>query len=1051
MKNNKDIQGMALPKFAINRPVSVYMIFIAVIILGVISLKQLSVDLLPDFNFPMAVVITGYSGAGPSEIESMVSRPVERVLSTVKDLKEMNSYSVSEFSAVMLQFEWGTDMDVAATDIREKLDMVKSMLPDDTDNPIIFKFDLSMMPVMLLGIKGENQGLDKLRYIAEQTIQPQLERIPGVASASPQGGLVREIKVEINRQAMEVSGLSIQQVIGAIGASNMSLPGGHLKTGSADYIIRTVGQFKKVSELQNVVVGSQRGVPIYLRSIANISDSFAEKTSEVKVNGSPSVVMMVQKSPGANTVKVSDSITMTLEKIKKDLPKGVEIVVISDTARFIKKSLNETTRSAIEGAFLAIIIILLFLRSISSTFIVSTAIPVSLISAFILMYFGKMSLNIVTLGGLALGVGRLVDDAIVVIESIFRHRNKTDDPAVAAVHGASEVALAVLSSTITTIVVFTPLVFVSGMAGIMFKPMSFVIALSLGASYFVAMILIPLLSHKFLKRIPDEEGKASRDTGIKAFWHNIKEGIWLQKLDMFYHKVLKWSLDNRKKVILFVVGAFILTLCLIPFIGTEFIPASDEGEFSMTARLPVGTKLEKTRQTVQKMENIIKESVPELNNIYSVSGIEGSGFNALRSIFTNLTGPHCATFRVALVEKTKRKRSIKEIIEMLRKKFADIPDLEVRFTEGSAMSSFGGSDPILVEIRGFDFGISRKLAENIVKIGKTVKGMRDMKINREEGLPELHIEVNREKASALGLSVAQIGKTIQSNMDGSIASLFRDEILGKEFYIKTRLQESDRLTSPDLGKTFITSPMGKQVALSNVATITKGIGPIKIDRKNQERILTVTAQVYGAAPGTVAAAFDKKLKKELVVPENFTVTLAGSYKDQMEAFRNLLLALLLAIILVYMVMASQFESFIDPFIIMFSVPLGIIGVIWGLFLTGHTLSVISFIGIIMMSGIVVSNAILMVDYTNTLRSRGMALEEAIITAGRTRLRPVLMTTLTTIFGMIPLALGLGEGSEMSAPMAVSVVGGLAVSTILTLVFIPTMYMIVEHRLKKNHN
>ena len=1051
MKNNKDIQGMALPKFAINRPVSVYMIFIAVIILGVISLKQLSVDLLPDFNFPMAVVITGYSGAGPSEIESMVSRPVERVLSTVKDLKEMNSYSVSEFSAVMLQFEWGTDMDVAATDIREKLDMVKSMLPDDTDNPIIFKFDLSMMPVMLLGIKGENQGLDKLRYYAEQTIQPQLERIPGVASASPQGGLVREIKVEINRQAMEVSGLSIQQVIGAIGASNMSLPGGHLKTGSADYIIRTVGQFKKVSELQNVVVGSQRGVPIYLRSIANISDSFAEKTSEVKVNGSPSVVMMVQKSPGANTVKVSDSITMTLEKIKKDLPKGVEIVVISDTARFIKKSLNETTRSAIEGAFLAIIIILLFLRSISSTFIVSTAIPVSLISAFILMYFGKMSLNIVTLGGLALGVGRLVDDAIVVIESIFRHRNKTDDPAVAAVHGASEVALAVLSSTITTIVVFTPLVFVSGMAGIMFKPMSFVIALSLGASYFVAMILIPLLSHKFLKRIPDEEGKASRDTGIKAFWHNIKEGIWLQKLDMFYHKVLKWSLDNRKKVILFVVGAFILTLCLIPFIGTEFIPASDEGEFSMTARLPVGTKLEKTRQTVQKMENIIKESVPELNNIYSVSGIEGSGFNALRSIFTNLTGPHCATFRVALVEKTKRKRSIKEIIEMLRKKFADIPDLEVRFTEGSAMSSFGGSDPILVEIRGFDFGISRKLAENIVKIGKTVKGMRDMKINREEGLPELHIEVNREKASALGLSVAQIGKTIQSNMDGSIASLFRDEILGKEFYIKTRLQESDRLTSPDLGKTFITSPMGKQVALSNVATITKGIGPIKIDRKNQERILTVTAQVYGAAPGTVAAAFDKKLKKELVVPENFTVTLAGSYKDQMEAFRNLLLALLLAIILVYMVMASQFESFIDPFIIMFSVPLGIIGVIWGLFLTGHTLSVISFIGIIMMSGIVVSNAILMVDYTNTLRSRGMALEEAIITAGRTRLRPVLMTTLTTIFGMIPLALGLGEGSEMSAPMAVSVVGGLAVSTILTLVFIPTMYMIVEHRLKKNHN
>ncbi|OGS23176.1 MAG: hypothetical protein A2252_02850 [Elusimicrobia bacterium RIFOXYA2_FULL_39_19] len=1043
---------MILAKFAIERPVTVYMIFIAVIVLGIITLSRLSIDLLPDFSLPMGIVITSYSGAGPSEIESMVSRPIERSLSTAKDLKEMSSYSVEGFSAVMLQFEWGTNMDAAANDIREKLDMVKSTLPGDADNPMIFKFDLSMMPVMVMAVSSPNIPLDKLRYLAEQNIQPQLERLPGVASASVQGGLEREIAVEINRNAMEASGLSIQQVMGAIGAANINLPGGHLKTESSDFVVRTMGQFKKPSELENVVVGNQRSAPIYLRSIAKIKDTFAEKTSDVKVNKQPSVVVMVQKSPGANTVSVSDNVKKALLSIKKDIPEGVNIVPIMDSSVFIRKSISRTERSAVEGAFLAIIIILLFLRSVSSTFIVSTAIPISLIAAFILMYFQHMSLNIVTMGGLALGVGRLVDDAIVVIESIFRHRQKTEDPGVAAVEGTSEVSMAVLSSTITTVVVFAPLLFVSGLAGIMFKPMAYTIVLSLGASYFVAMVLIPLLSSKFLKRIP-EDNEIIADPGkhgIKATWGNLKAGIWLQKVDAFYHKVLKWCLRNRKKTIFIVIGCFIITLPLLPFLGTEFIPASDEGEFQVSINLPVGTKLEKTKQVVDKIENIIKENVPELKSIYSTAGVEGKGFAALRSVFGNMTGSHSSTFRIQIVERAKRKRSTKEVVEVLRKKLADLPDADVKFIEsGGMMGGFGSSDPIVVEIRGFDMDTAKKLAEEVVKTGKTIKGMRDMKINREDGLPELQVEINREKAASLGLSVAQIGKTIQNNIDGSIASLYRDEILGKEFYINVRLQKTDRQNSPDLGNVFITSPLGKQIALSNVARINKGLGPIKIERKNQERILLVTGQVYGVPPGTVASELEKRIKRNIIVPVNFMVSVTGAYKDQVEAFRNLLFALLLSITLVYMVMAAQFESLLDPFIIMFSVPLGAIGVIWGLFLTGHTLSVISFIGIIMMSGIVVSNAILLVDYTNTLRRKySMEIEEALITAGRTRLRPVLMTTLTTIMGMLPLALGLGEGSEMSAPMAVSVVGGLAVSTVLTLVFIPTLYYIVEKRIKK---
>lgn len=1053
MKSVKELKGMLLPRFAIQRPVTVYMIFIAVIVLGFISLSKLSLDLLPDFSLPMSIVITSYSGAGPAEIESMVTMPVERSLSTTKDLKDMNSFSVEGFSAVMMQFEWGTNMDVAANDIREKLDMGRSMLPKDADNPMIFKFDMSMMPVVMLAVSGEKQGLDKLRYIAEQTVQPALERLPGVASAATQGGLEREIKVEINREAMDASGLSIDQVRGAISVANVNTPGGHLKTGTADYVIRTVGQFKRVNELENIVVDTQKGVPVYLRSIAKIKDDFVEQTSEVKVNGTQSVVLTVQKSPGANTVAVSDTISKALAKVKMELPEGVKIETIMDSATYIKQSLNRTKTEAVQGAFLAVIIILLFLRNVSSTLIVSTAIPVSLVVAFILMYFGKMSLNIVTLGGLALGVGRLVDDAIVVIESIYRHRRKTDDPAAAAVEGTTEVALAVLSSTITTVVVFAPLLFVSGIAGIMFKPMAYTIVISLGASYFVAMVLIPLLSSKFLKNLPDDKMNFTLKPqgGIQRLWANLRAGAWFDSIDAFYHRVLKWALANKKRTVTLVIAAFIITMPLIYFLGTEFMPSNDEGQIDIAISLPVGTKLEKTKQVAGRMEKIISDNVSELKSVYTASGVEGSGIAALRSIFSNMTGSHSSSMRIELVEKSKRKRSSAEIVELLRKKFADIPDADIKFSGGGMMahmSSFGATDPIVVEIRGFDLDVSRSLAKKVVKIGASIKGMRDMKINREDGLPELHIMINREKASSLGLSVAQIGKTVQSNIDGAIASVYRDEELGKEFNINVRLRESVRANSPDLGNVFITSPHGKQIALSNISRINKGLGPVKIERKNQDRILQVTAQVFGVPLGTVASQLESMINKELVVPPNFTVSVAGSYKDQGDAFRNLLFALLLAIALVYMVMAAQFESFIDPFIIMFSVPLGIIGVIWALFLTGNTLSVISFIGIIMMSGIVVSNAILLVDYTNTLRHQGMELEEAVITAGRTRLKPVLMTTLTTIVAMMPIALGLGEGSEMIAPMGVSVVGGLAVSTVLTLIFIPTMYLIVERRLKK---
>jgi HAE1 family hydrophobic/amphiphilic exporter-1 len=990
-------------------------------------------------SFPMSIVIVQYTGAGPNEIESMVSKPMETVLSTTKDLKNITSYSIEGMSAIMLEFDWDKNMDFASLDIREKIDMVRSRLPDGTENPMIVKFDPSMMPVLMLSVTSKTRKLSDLRYFAEEVIQPRLERLNGVAAATPNGGLTREIHVKINRSALESRGLSLQQVTGMIGAANLTLPGGHIRTQSSDFIVRTIGQFSKVDEFKNVVISNQGGTPVYLRDIAVVEDSFEEKTSEVRVNGSPSVMVQVQKASRTNTVQVADTVKKALKLIQKELPDDITLEIIMDSSMYIKQSINQVQKSALEGAFLSIIIILLFLRSISSTLLVSTAIPLSVITAFILMYFGKMNLNMATLGGLALGIGRLVDDAIVVIESIYRHRKAGESLEDAAVNGTSEVALAVLASTITTISVFVPILFVTGMAGIMFKPMAYTVAFSLAASYFVAMLLIPVLASKLIKMHVLEEKPRFDVYGRITVWESLKTGYWLNKLDETYQNILKWALAHKKKVVMIVLIAFVSMFPLIPFIGTEFIPESDQGEFVIYLKMPVGTKLEKTLDVITEIETIIKKDVPETESVTSRIGVEGKGFGAIAAVFTGISGAHGASIRIQLVSLSKRNRSQNQVIELLRNKFKDIPDADIRFSASGFMGGFGSGDPINVEIRGYDIAMSRRLSDKIMEIAKTVPGIRDLKVSREEGLPELQIEINREKAASLGLNVAQISQTIQNNIDGKIASLYRDPALGKEYSVVVQLDEKYRDKLVDLGRVFITSPLGKQIPLSNIASIRKGTGPVKIDRKNQERIVSVTAQVFGRPAGTIAAELESKLKKELVVPSNFIVQVTGNYTEQVDAFKNLLFALLLAVGLVYMVLASQFESFLSPFIIMFSVPLGIIGVIWGLFFTGSSLNVLSFLGIIMMAGIVVSNGILLVDYTNVLIEGGMEFEKAIVTAGRTRLRPVLMTTLTTITGMVPLALGIGEGAELSQPMAVAVVFGLTVSTVLTLIFIPVLY------------
>jgi len=1039
---------MFLPKFAVRRPVMVSMIFLILIILGVISFVLLPIDLFPDVDLPVVMVVAGYEGAGPSEIENMIAKPLENALAATKNLKNIYSYSLEEACVVMAEFDWGSDMDVAAADVREKVDMIRFALPEGVESPSVIKFDPSMMPIMFLGVSGEGRTPAELRYYAEEIIQPRIERLEGVAASFPIGGLEREIKVEVDRARLEALGFSVNQVIAAIRASNLDLPAGHLKFGQKDFLVRTTGQFTIPSQLENVVISNHQGIPIRLKDVATIRDDYKERTSVVRVGGASAIAMLVQKESQANTVTVADRVKKTLASVIRELPEDTKINLVWDSSDYIKKSVGNVKRSALEGGLLAVFIILVFLGSFSSTLIISVAIPVSVVVTFALIYFGEMTLNITTLGGLALGIGRLVDDAIVVLDNIFRHRQRGERPAEAAVVGASDVSTAVLAATATTIIVFVPIFFVKGMVGILFRPMGYTVVMSLAASYFVAMILIPLLSSKFLK--VEKIGNPG-DVSSKGKLFRLSQRLF-DAIDDHYQRVLSWCITHKTLVILGVALALVASLPLVNFIGAEFIPQIDEGQFNISLKMPVGTELERTEEVIAQMENIIVENVPELKTIMVRGGVEGEGFAALSSIFQDITGSHAANLEASLVDQSKRERSIWEIMELLRVKFKDIPDADIHVMSAGLtqeMTSFGGAAaPIVVEIRGYDMETARSLASQAKQIIEQTPGSRDVRIMREEGLPEVQVKIDRDRAAALGLTLGQVAQTIQTNVKGTVASLFRDPTLGKEYNILVQLREEDRENLLDLDRIFITSPLGKQIPLSNLAQVVKAKGPVKIDRKNQERTILVTSQAYGRAPGTVAAEVETRIEKKLRVPENFSVYVTGAYEDQKESFQILLYALALAMVLIYMVLAAQFESLLDPFIVMFSVPLGIIGVIWGLFLTGKTLSILSFVGMIMMAGIVVSNAILLVDYTNILRKRGLKLHDAVVNAGKTRLRPILMTSFTTMLALVPMALGFGEGGEMYSPLAVAVISGLFISMALTLIFIPTLYTVFEERLKR---
>jgi multidrug efflux pump subunit AcrB len=782
-----------------------------------------------------------------------------------------------------------------------------------------------------------------------------------------------------------------------------------------------------------------------LGDIAKVKDGFQDRDTIASINGVKGVTVGVQKQIGGNTVAVADTIYKALPQIQKDLPKGVKIQVISDQSTFIRKSIKNLQHEAIIGALLAVAIILIFLGSGTSTLIIAHSIPISIIATFVLLHFGKFTLNIMTLGGLALGVGRLVDDAIVVLENINRHIERGESPEEASYNGAREVSKPVIAATITSIVVFIPLAFVTGVTALLFVQMAYTVAFSLLASLFDSLTLVPVLTAKFLKPKPKEERKK---LSFAQKIYKRTQPIFL-KIDAEYQDILHLALSHRKTVVLGVGVIFFVSMSffslgltnVIPFIGTEFFPATDESQFRVSVRLPVASPVEKTKEVVDQVEGIVFEEVPEITALWTRSGMGGGGMMG----GSRFSGPHVGTVMAMLVDQSERSRSSEAIARSLRERLRSIPGTFINVYTGGLVSrimTFGSEDPIDVEVLGFDLSTGSLLAREVEQILRGVQGVTDIQVGREEGLPEYQVRMRQDRAATMGLTTSRVADVVKTAIEGNESSVYVDPVTGREHIVRVRLAEGDRSKLEDLRRLPIPVTGGKLVALENVAELVQVFSPTQIERKYQQRIVHVTANTSGRDLGSIAQEIEKKIS-QMKIPEGFTVSLKGARLEQQQAFRMLLFALILAVVLIYMVLASQFGSLLHPFLIMFSVPLGFIGVVWALFVTGNTLSVISFIGIIMMVGVVVSNAIILVDYINRLRGEGVELKEAIVRAGRIRLRPILMTTLTTICGLIPMALGIGEGAEANASLAIAVIGGLSVSTFLTLVFVPTLYMIAE--------
>jgi len=1028
---------MSIYSASVKRPVTTILIFVGLMVMGLYSLMQLPVDLYPEMELPFVVVITTYPGASASDIESNVTRPLENALNSVSKLKELTSTSSDGASVVFMNFEYGTNLDEASNDIRSALSFTERVLPSDCEKPTIIKFSTSMMPIVFYAITAKESyaGLEKI--LDEKVVNP-LNRIEGVGSVALSGVPGRKVYIDVDPRKMEAYNLTIEQIGNVLRAENMNMPAGFIEMGKTDYPLRIQGEFLESDVVKNLVVSSFNGNSIYLKDVAQVNDTIRESKLDTKINGARGMSMYVQKQSGGNTVKVTKEVDKALTTLVKDLPSDVKVEKLFDSASFIQGSISNLTETLMWAGIFVVLVVLFFLGRWRATFIVILTIPISLIVAFIYLFITGASINIISLTSLSIAIGMVVDDAIVVLENITKHIERGSRPREAAIYATNEVWLAVIVTTLTVVAVFFPLTFVTGLTGVLFKQLGMIVTITIVTSVFAAITLTPTLSALILKWYP-----IKKDAPFWTYDGSIRK--WLDWLDHYYEKTLRWALHHKTFITILAVIVFVLSMSLFAFIKTEFFPQADESRITSTIELQTGTRVDQTILTSNRIDSLIKVKYPEVKIISTSTGADDQG--GFASIFS-AGGTHKITYTLSLVPIEERTKSVFDIVEEMRVDFSKMSEI-VNFTLSTSdnMGSFGGST-VDVEIYGYDIAETNLVAEELSAKIKKIPGTKDVNISRAKSKPELQIVFDQNKMAENGLNTAMVSTAVKNRVDGLTATRLRQ--FGDEYDVVVRYKKSARSTLTDVENIGITNPMGQVIRLGEISQIKEYWSPPSIERKRKERIVRVVFTPYKRSLTDIQVDVQKAIDGT-VLPAGVMVQISGAIKEQMDAFMDIGMLMLISLILVYLIMASQFESLKMPFIIMFSIPFAFSGVAIALFLTNTALSVISGIGAVMLIGIVVKNAIVLVDFINLMRERGHELYEAIAISGRSRLRPVIMTSATTILGMLPLAMSKGSGSELWSPMGIAVIGGLVFSTLVTLVLVPVVYAIFSKHGERNKN
>jgi HAE1 family hydrophobic/amphiphilic exporter-1 len=1028
---------MKIYESSVKKPITTAIIFVAVVILGLFSLNKLSIDMLPEIEMNQAIVLVTYPGASAEDVENNVTKALETVLSTVSDLKKITSTSKENVAVITVEFNWGTNIDDAANDMRDKIELVKQVLPDGASNPMILKLSTDMMPVVIYSATADESSQALYKILDEGVANP-LNRINGVGAVSISGAPQREISVNIDPQKLDAYNLTIEQIGSAIARDNVNTPGGSIDIGSETYSLRIEGEMKESDLLNNIVVSNFGGKSVFLKDVAIVRDSVQEKAQESYINGKKGATLVIQKQTGANSVDIVNKIRKELPKITKNLPKDIQFHEVMNTTDNIKNSIASLVETVLLAFLFVAIVVFFFLGQWRATIIIMLTIPISLIASFIYLLLTGNTINVISLSALSIAIGMVVDDAIVVLENISTHVEKGARPREAAIYGTNEVGVAVIASTLTIFAVFLPFTMMGGMAGIMFSQLGWMVCIVMAVSLICALTLIPMLSSIMINK----DRKSSKL--FEKLYSPIRK--LLDKFDNIYSSSLSWVVRHKTFTIIAGVLVFAGSILLASRIGSEFIPASDNSQISGNFELPIGANVERTKIIASQFEKVVKEKYPEIITFtYTVGTPSEDDDNSWAQMQTS--GSNYVSFRLKLCDIDDRERDIFEISEGLRKELSSYPELyRYNILPGGGGGMTSGST-VDVEILGYDFEETEKIAKEIKDKMSKIKGLRDITISREDYKPQYQIEFDREKLALNGLNVATASTFIRNRMNGMTASLFRED--GDEYKIKVRYDRANRQSIEDIENISIYNTSGKAIRLNEVAKIEEKFSPPSIERQDRERIIKVKSTLYGETLDKATANMQAEIDK-MDIPSHIGVQIGGTIVDQQESFSDMGTLALLIIMLVYVVMAAQFESLRYPFIIMFAIPFALTGVLVALFLTGETLNMMSAMGSIMLIGIVVKNGIVLVDYINLNRERGMSIVSAVVSGGKSRLRPVLMTTATTVLGMLPMAIGIGEGSELWQPMGIVIVGGLTFSTLITLIFIPTLYCVFASREVKRY-